>query len=107
MANNVKRFKKTNRNAKHFKNNEKGVITMLQTILDFILFIPRKIYYHFEDYKSLKAENKQLETIITNQQRLFKRIISECDYNMTVNNYNSYEGYRKIKRLAQTFPNDN
>lgn len=80
---------------------------MLQTILDFILFIPRKIYYHFEDYKSLKAENKQLETIITNQQRLFKRIISECDYNMTVNNYNSYEGYRKIKRLAKTFPNDN
>ena len=79
---------------------------MPQAILDFILYIPRKIYYHFEDYKSLKQENKQLETIIRNQQKLFKRIISECDYNMTINNYGTYEGFKKIKRLAQTFPND-
>lgn len=79
---------------------------MLQAILDFILYIPRKIYFHFEDYRSLKEENKQLEVIVTNQQRLFKRIIHECEYNMTVNNYGSYEGFRKIKELARTFPND-
>lgn len=79
---------------------------MLQNILDFILYIPRKIYYHFEDYKSLKLENKQLEVIVTNQQRLFKRIISECEHNMTVNNYGTYDGFKKIKRLAEAFPND-
>ena len=107
MEHNVRRFKKITKNAKHFENNEKGVGTMLQTILDIILYIPRKIYYHFEDYKSLKAENKQLEVIIKNQQRLLKRIVHECEYNTTINTYGSYEGFKKIKRLAETFPNDN
>lgn len=106
MEDKVKRFNKIKKDAKHFENNEKGVGKMLQTILDIILYIPRKIYYHFEDYKSLKAENKQLEVIIKNQQRLFKRIISECEYNTTINTYGSYEGFKKIKRLAETFPND-
>ncbi len=77
---------------------------MLQAILDFILYIPRRIYFHFEDYNNLKSENRQSEIIITNQQRLFKRIIEVCESNT----YGSYElKIRKIKELAQTSPNEN
>ena len=80
---------------------------MLQTILDIILFIPRKICYHFEDYRSLKAENKYLEEQIADYQRLLKRIKHTSTEYMQQNQSVSYVGFQKVKELAETLPNDN
>lgn len=80
---------------------------MLQTILDIILFVPRKIYYHFEDYRSLKAENKYLEEQIADYQRLLKRIKHTSTEYMQQNQSVSYVGFQKVKELAEMFPNDN
>lgn len=79
---------------------------MLQALLNFILYIPRKIYFHFEDYKALKEENKQLAEEITNYKRICKRISYKCDDYMKQNQAVSYTGFQRIKELANTFPND-
>ena len=79
---------------------------MLQTLLDIILYIPKKIVNHFEDYNYFKQEYKKQVHIIKNQQLLFKRIIVECEYYMKQNQSVSYNGFKKIKNLANTFPND-
>ncbi len=76
---------------------------MLQTILDVILYIPRKIYRHFEYMKRLEKENKRLEQNLKRRKILLRKIISEC--NSTA--YSNYENkIRKIKELAQMFPNN-
>lgn len=80
---------------------------MLQSLLDVILYIPRRIYGHFDDYKITKEELIKQDIIIDNQNKILKRIINECDYNMQINNYgNYYNGFNKIKELAQTFPQE-
>ena len=81
---------------------------MLQTLLDIILYIPRKIVGHFQYIRDLEKENVELEIKINERDLIFKRIVNECDYNKQINNYNNgYLGFTKIKELASTFPNDN
>ena len=75
---------------------------MLQTILDIILYIPRKIEWYIRDYKFLKQEYQKQETIIHNQNLIFKRIVNECERTAYGN---ETLRVRKIKELAQTFPN--
>ncbi len=80
---------------------------MLQDLLNVIFYMPRKIYAHFDEFSCMKQELIERDIIVDNQNKLLKRIINECDYDMKINNYrNSYSGFRKIKELAQTFPND-
>ncbi len=80
---------------------------MLQTVLDIILYIPRRIYGHFEYIRQLEKENADLEMSITNRNVILKRILVECEYNMQINNYGSnYRAFNKIKELAQTFPQE-
>lgn len=74
---------------------------------DIILYIPRKIYAHFDYIHKLEKENTELNILLVKHIRLLKRIVSECDYNTQINNYsNGYSGFRKIKELAQTFPQE-
>lgn len=76
---------------------------MLQTILDAILYIPRKINNHFEYIHRLEKENKRLKQNLNRRKVLLRKIISEC--NSTA--YSNYENkIRKIKELAQMFPNN-
>lgn len=106
MANNVKKFEETARNAKHFKNNEMEVKSMLQATIDLILYIPRKVYFHFENYKRLEKENKELKEALKNRNRLLRRISYDCDYYKQSNQILHYEGFKKIKELANTFGNE-
>lgn len=82
--------------------------TILKVIVDIILYIPRKVYYHFLEFEDLKQENKQLEEAIINQKRLLRRIYYVSDEYMKKNCCLSYTGFLKIKELASTkpFPND-
>lgn len=79
---------------------------MLQAILDIILYIPRKIYFHFENYENLKIENKKLKEELKDRKNLLKRIAYKCDDYMKQNQSVSYVGFQKIKELANMFPND-
>ena len=80
---------------------------MLKAILNVILYIPKKIYVHFDEFNCLKQERIEQDIIIDNQNKLLKRIVNECNYNMRNNNYgNSYSGFSKIKELAQMFPQE-
>lgn len=79
---------------------------MLQAILDVIFYIPRRIYGHFKYIKDLEEENKKLKDKVDNRDLLLKRIDYECRYYMKTNQVLSYEGFRKIRELAQTFKND-
>lgn len=106
MANDVRRFKKVTKNAKHFNNNEMEVKTMLQTILNIIFYIPKKIYCHFEDFKNLKEENRKLKQEIKDRKNMAKRIIYKCDDYMKKNSAISHMGFKQIKELASIFPND-
>lgn len=106
MEHNVKRFKKTSRNAKHFKNNEMEAKSMLQTILNIILYIPRRIHFHFENYRRLEKENAELKEAVKNRNRLLRRISLDCDYYKKSNQILHYVGFQKIKELANTFGND-
>lgn len=106
MANNVKRFKKTSKNAKHFEDNEMEVKSMLQALLDLILYVPRKVYFHFENYKRLERENKKLKEDLKNRDRLLMRISYDCDYYKKSNQILHYTGFNKIKELANTFGNE-
>lgn len=83
--------------------------TILKIIADIILYMPRKVYYHFLEFEELKKENKELGEAVLNQQRLLRRIYYTSDDYMKMNNSLSYSGFSKIKELASTkpFPNDN
>lgn len=79
---------------------------MLDCLVDIVLYIPRRIYGHFRSFKKLQKENTELEIKVQNRELLLKRIDYECKYYMKTNQSLSYEGFRKIKELAQTFKND-
>lgn len=79
---------------------------MSKNILDFMLFIPRKINKYFEDYENLKIENKKLKEDLRNRKNLLKRISYKCDEYMKKNQAVSYSGFKNIKELANMFPND-
>lgn len=79
---------------------------MLNSLVNIVLYIPRTIYGHFRTFKKLKKENTELEIKVQNRELLLKRIDYECKYYMRTNQALAYEGFRKIKELAQTFGND-
>lgn len=79
---------------------------MLELFVNIVLYIPRRIYGHFRTFKKLEKENVELEIKIQNRDFLLKRIDYECKHYMKTNQALSYEGFRKIKELAQTFKND-
>ena len=62
---------------------------MLQALLNILLYIPSKIYGHFDYIHNLERENEKLERKINKRDLLFKRISSECEYNMQINNYSN------------------
>lgn len=76
---------------------------MLQTILDVILYIPRKIYRHFENVRNLESENAKLKEDVKNRDLLLKRIEYESNEGMKSNCLTHYAELQKIKKLAQTF----
>lgn len=72
-------------------------------ITDIVLYIPRKIYGHFKYIKDLEQENKKLEQQITDRDNMFRRIVLETERT----SYNNEQArVRKIKELAQTFPQE-
>ena len=72
---------------------------------DIILYIPRKIYAHFDYIHKLEKENTELNILLVKHKRLLKRIVSECDYNTQINNYsNGYSGLKKNKRASPNVP---
>ena len=76
---------------------------ILEIIGNIILYIPRRIYGHFQYIRDLEKENAELEMSVTNRDILMKRIVEEVDSN----SYGNISlKLRKIKDLAQTFPND-
>ena len=69
-------------------------------ILDFVLYIPRKIARHFEDYNYYKREYLKQRAIINDYLKRFKSITYECERN----DYGFSEcNKRKIKEFAQVF----
>lgn len=79
---------------------------MLQAIIDFLLYIPRRINNHFETFENLKLENQKLKQDLRNRKNLLKRISYKCDDYMKKNKAVSYSGFKNIKELANMFPND-
>lgn len=76
---------------------------VLEIIGNIILYIPRRIVGHFEYVRELESENCELTKSVTNRDILMKRIVEEVDSNA----YGNISlKLRKIKDLAQTFPND-
>lgn len=76
---------------------------MLQTILDILLYMPRKINNHFVYIHRLEKENRRLKQNLNRRKILLRKIIAECDSVA----YSNYENkIRKIKELAQMFPNN-
>lgn len=73
-------------------------------LTDIVLYIPRKIHGHFKRVEDIEKNNKRQEKQITERDLMFKRIVFECERT----SYNNDKAkIRKIKELAQTFPNDN
>ena len=70
-------------------------------LIDFILYVPRRVYGHFKYIKDLEQENKKLEQQITDRDNMFKRIVLETE---RTSYGNEQARVRKIKELAQTFP---
>lgn len=75
-------------------------------ILNFILYIPRKIYRHFKYIKDLEKKFKEAENQIHERDLMFKRIKEKSEYYKTSNQLLSYVGFCQIKELAQTFPQE-
>lgn len=72
-------------------------------LTDIVLYIPRRIYGHFKHVQELERKNIELIKQITERDYMFKRINFEC----TRTSYgNDQARIRKIKELAETFPND-
>lgn len=78
----------------------------LEILTDVFLYIPRRIYGHFMRIKEIEKENVSQEIQLNEMNLIFKRINNECDHYMKLNQSVSYEGFRKIKELAQTFPQE-
>lgn len=74
-----------------------------QGIVNIILYIPRRIYGHFKYIEDLEQENKKLEQQITDRDNMFKRIVLETE---RTSYGNERARVRKIKELAQTFPQE-
>lgn len=67
-----------------------------EKITDTILFIPRKIYFHFENYKIMEIE-LQKEKAINND---LKKRLKTCKYYAECNSYNDHDYREKIKEIA-------
>ncbi len=76
---------------------------MLQALLNVFLYIPRKIYRHFEYVKDLESKNAKLKEDVKNRDLLLKRIEHESNEGMKSNCLTHYSKLQKIKKLAQTF----
>ncbi len=76
---------------------------MLQTILDAILYIPRKIYRHFELFRETKEELTKVKEELHKRDLLIKRIEYKCNYYMKTNSSIMYSGLSEIKELTHTF----
>ena len=76
---------------------------LMEIFKDILLYIPRRIYAHFRHIKELEEENIELQKSVTNRDIILKRIVCETECNSYGNNQIKL---RKIKELAQTFPND-
>lgn len=85
------------------QNLEKFIQDLGYGLMNIILYIPKRIYRHFKTFNELQKENTDLIRKITERDHMFKRINFEC----TRTSYgNDRARIRKIKELAETFPND-
>lgn len=76
---------------------------VLEIIGNIVLYIPRRIVGHFNYISELEQENCELTQSVTNRDILLKRIVETVD----CNSYGNISlKLRKIKDLAQTFPDD-
>ena len=60
-------------------------IEIAVVVVDIVLYIPRRILLHFENYNNNKEELKKQDEILTEYKKRFKAIRYECDNAKTIN----------------------